>query len=781
MLVVLYNNYYYYYNVSCSDLQLVLSCLLCICNAKKKNLVQIVFHVSIHWNYILKISRVSKMSSSKGQQQVEEDPWDLYEQLKRRLDRLRARFYTARKEYAASTKGNEYLWKQRQGVVESMLFDTRKALRDLQGCATEYHMCVAAEKRRWQEDQERLQQLIEKSDATKTLAKLDVVESGKLVSKKEHDKSMMIRNGRPLPFRDNIFAEITELKRVYDQLLIAMNESATEQVDLDRQHQEPREFQRPEQYRKQEAIFSQTIAQREKAREKLTDVEQGLVAAIKFGEPDTVAKILAEGRVNVMTRTGTSRETPLHIAALGGHYEIARMLIEAGAELNADNIDDWTPLHYCCSIMVIDETRGLDRTKMVSLLLEKGANANLGITHGRAEEMPDGSTSLHFASFSGAIEAVKLLLQYGAEKDAVDKNGRTPIMIAASQNHTEIVELFESINVNMSKRDYWCETAHEHVQNMWKRLGRPLSEEHDGQTEHLMEILGAPLPQTDIDAGKASHFNILHNDSTGEEERIYYRVEDENLPKLHVAYCKCIEFGRPRMRLQELLGPERTVLMVDWTNDFPLHTPKTPNAPMQSPLQVLQKYLRDALPEGVIDSYMYKRGQRYRQYFVNTTISCKNQFMLHLYLRKRMEEKFPKHGLHTSFHLNYKSMPMLGMAELDGSEPFEFHGHFDEYGLTMNEKVPHMKKLLRVTSARQDVIAVEACPRLSRPVSVNYREWRTEQKQRLKGAMKAVLSTTIMRKVVSGVLRAAKSVKRHDNHDEEHQEEDFDEGKKSKK
>ena len=72
------------------------------------------------------------------------------------------------------------------------------------------------------------------------------------------------------------------------------------------------------------------------------------------------------------------------------------------------------------------------------------------------------------------------------------------------------------------------------------------------------------------------------------------------------------------------------------------------------------------------------------------------------------------------------------MYEEDGEDIFKYYGHFDEYGLNMNDEKPSAMKLLRVTSVRQDEIPVEACPTLSREVSVYYRKWRTEQKKRMK-------------------------------------------------
>ena len=309
----------------------------------------------------------------------------------------------------------------------------------------------------------------------------------------------------------------------------------------------------------------------------------------------------------------------------------------------------------------------------------------------------------------------------------------------------------------MLKRDYWCETAEEHVRHMWERLGKKAEDERDHQTEKFFEILGNPLSDEDVKNLQHTHCHIVPSEVEGEPPgRIYYRVPDERLAQLYDAQCNRVRYNRRNMRFEECLGSERTCLIVDWKLPFPLHTPKTPTAPMQSPLQIMQRFLREAMPEGIIDSYLFVRGMQYRQYFVNTAISVKNQFMLHLFLRHRLDQALPQHRLYDSFNLKFLSMPMVGMLQADGSAPFEYYGHFDEYGLNMNEPSPSLMKLLRLTGVRQDEIPVEACPRLSRQVSLYYREWRTLQKQRLKGAVKAVYSTQSIFKINKLAKAAAK-------------------------
>ena len=158
----------------------------------------------------------------KESSQEEEDPWVQYDLLKQRLKRLRVRFYRQRAEDKNRLSGSRHIWKDRQNEVLNDLEFVRHGLRDLQGSSNEYHFCVSAEERRWLEDQERLDALVKSSKATKRLENLDVVLVNKALTRKEVEKMIFMRNGRALPFRDEMFAEITEINRVYKELLVAV-------------------------------------------------------------------------------------------------------------------------------------------------------------------------------------------------------------------------------------------------------------------------------------------------------------------------------------------------------------------------------------------------------------------------------------------------------------------------------------------------------------------------------------------------------------------------------
>jgi ankyrin repeat protein len=103
------------------------------------------------------------------------------------------------------------------------------------------------------------------------------------------------------------------------------------------------------------------------------------------------------------------RNTYLHLAADRlfdpvDSVQVAALLLEYGADPNAQNDSGWTPLHFACRIDARDEA-------MVGLLLCNGADPNIPDARGR--------TPLHYAL--GASEESKriviLLLQHGANVD----------------------------------------------------------------------------------------------------------------------------------------------------------------------------------------------------------------------------------------------------------------------------------------------------------------------------------------------------------------------------
>lgn len=125
------------------------------------------------------------------------------------------------------------------------------------------------------------------------------------------------------------------------------------------------------------------------------------------------------------------RYTPLHCACNGGNYDIVKLLIQNGAEVNCKNDSESTPsLHRSSYYDHVDVSR---------LLIDNGADIN--------SKSGLGLTPLHIACTFGKLNTVKLLVEKGGADIIFIQNnsGQTPIQNAHSGDHYDIVLFFESI------------------------------------------------------------------------------------------------------------------------------------------------------------------------------------------------------------------------------------------------------------------------------------------------------------------------------------------------
>ena len=119
-----------------------------------------------------------------------------------------------------------------------------------------------------------------------------------------------------------------------------------------------------------------------------------LIDAVLAGDFEAVKALIDAGAdLNIQDDDG---DTPLHWAA-DGYTDIARALIDAGADLNIQDDDGWTPLHWVA---------GSGYTDIARALIDAGADLNI--------QDDDGWTPLHQVAFNGHADIARLLIDAGA-------------------------------------------------------------------------------------------------------------------------------------------------------------------------------------------------------------------------------------------------------------------------------------------------------------------------------------------------------------------------------
>ena len=167
---------------------------------------------------------------------------------------------------------------------------------------------------------------------------------------------------------------------------------------------------------------------------------------MQFGEPTTLRAALEAGDVNASIKLirlgadvnekrgfGSYGSLHLHYVACHHKFDLAKLLLDNGAAVNATDSDHCTALH-----VAMKYERPQD--DMVHLLLSARANPNA--------QNAKGSTPLHFAAAHGHTSHVKLLLGASANANAQNHKGQTALVFAQKYvqkyNHHEAIDLLHS-------------------------------------------------------------------------------------------------------------------------------------------------------------------------------------------------------------------------------------------------------------------------------------------------------------------------------------------------
>lgn len=160
-----------------------------------------------------------------------------------------------------------------------------------------------------------------------------------------------------------------------------------------------------------------------------------LMMAARWNYPNTVKLLLElDPRPDLETKftynpdDDAYNNTVMHFAVYAGNYEIASMLLDAGAQLDEKLQDIRLVIQPCTA----DDSEEERFNMMVKSLLDHGAKATV------VDE--EGNTALHGINYYTPVSTIQLLIEAGAPLEAVNKAGRTPIAEAVAYGNVAAVK-----------------------------------------------------------------------------------------------------------------------------------------------------------------------------------------------------------------------------------------------------------------------------------------------------------------------------------------------------
>ncbi|XP_064643262.1 ankyrin-1-like isoform X3 [Lineus longissimus] len=168
-----------------------------------------------------------------------------------------------------------------------------------------------------------------------------------------------------------------------------------------------------------------------------------LILAARFGNIKVGLKLLEVYTPEDVRKANMDGDQAIHFAVTTDNLELVETLIDRGADKDAKNEFGFTPLHFAV----------LSRNLPAVTFLVKKAGVNVNAVD------KDGNQAIHFAVTTANLELVETLIDRGADKDAKNEFGFTPLHLAVlSGNLLAVSFLVKKAGVNVNAADKMLNT-----------------------------------------------------------------------------------------------------------------------------------------------------------------------------------------------------------------------------------------------------------------------------------------------------------------------------------
>ncbi len=165
--------------------------------------------------------------------------------------------------------------------------------------------------------------------------------------------------------------------------------------------------------------------------------------------------------------------TPLHYAAATGNFSLVELLCKKGAKINVKNCDGFTPLNFANNNIQIRQfleemgaIEGQGCTQQDERLIKHASSGNLDQVE---QLLEDGAninaqdfnefTALHLAIYHCQWEVAEKLIAYGANINAQDYDNQTPLLVAVEKCYLSIIKSCIANGGQVNARDRQGSTA----------------------------------------------------------------------------------------------------------------------------------------------------------------------------------------------------------------------------------------------------------------------------------------------------------------------------------